>query len=38
MPTQYTTMLADPSVGTNDLVGAVMRYYRMGCNYEAKRK
>lgn len=38
MPTQYTTMLADPSVGTNDLVGAVMRYYRMGCNYEAKKK
>lgn len=38
MPTQYTTMLTDPSVGTNDLVGAVMRYYRMGCNYEAKKK
>lgn len=38
MPTQYTTMLADPSVGTNDLVRAVMRYYRMGCNYEAKKK
>lgn len=38
MPTQYTTMLADPSVGTNDLIKAVMRYYRMGCNYEAKKK
>lgn len=38
MPTQYTTMLADPSVGTNDLIGAVIRYYRMGCNYEAKKK
>lgn len=38
MPTQYTTMLADPSVGTNDLIRAVIRYYRMGCNYEAKKK
>lgn len=37
MPTMYTSMLTDPSVGTNDLVGAVISYYRMACNYKNKK-
>lgn len=37
MPTMYTSMLTDPSVGTNDLVDAVIRYYRMACNYKNKK-
>ena len=38
MPTMYTTMLADPASGTNDLIGAIAKYYRMACNYENKKK
>lgn len=38
MPTMYTSMLDDPSVGTNDLIGAVIKYYRMAANYENKKK
>lgn len=38
MPTMYTSMLSDPSVGTNDLIGAVIKYYRMAANYENKKK
>lgn len=38
MPTMYTTMLADPASGTNDLIGAIVKYYRMACNYENKKK
>lgn len=38
MPTMYTTMLADPASGTNDLIGAITKYYRMACNYENKKK
>lgn len=37
MPTMYTTMLTDPSAGTNDLIGAIIKYYRMACNYENKK-
>lgn len=38
MPTMYTTMLTDPASGTNDLIGAIAKYYRMACNYENKKK
>lgn len=38
MPTMYTTMLTDPASGTNDLIGAITKYYRMACNYENKKK
>lgn len=38
MPTMYTTMLTDPASGTNDLIGAIVKYYRMACNYENKKK
>lgn len=38
IPTMYTTMLNDPNLLTNDVVGAVMKYYKMACNYENKRK
>lgn len=38
MPTMYTSMLTDPSVGTNDLIGAVIKYYRMACNYQNKKE
>lgn len=38
MPTMYTTMLNDPASGTNDLIGAITKYYRMACNYENKKK
>ena len=38
IPTMYTTMLNDPNLLTNDVVGAIMKYYRMACNYENKRK
>lgn len=38
MPTIYTTMLTDPASGTNDLIGAITKYYRMACNYENKKK
>lgn len=36
VPTQYTSMLSDQSVMTTDLVGALMRYYRMAVNYKNK--
>ena len=29
MPTMYTTMLNDPASGTNDLIGAITKYYRI---------
>jgi len=38
MPTMYTSMLTDPSVGTNDLIGAVIKYYRMASNYQNKKE
>lgn len=38
MPTMYTTMLTDPASGTNDLICAIVKYYRMACNYENKKK
>ena len=38
MPTMYTTMLTDPASSTNDLIGAIVKYYRMACNYENKKK
>lgn len=38
IPTQYMSMLADPGSGTNDLVGAIMDYYRMALNYKHKEE
>lgn len=38
LPTMYTTMLNNPSVMSHDLVDSLMRYYRMACNYDNKKK
>ena len=38
LPTMYTSMLNDPSVMSHDLVDSLMRYYRMACNYDNKKK
>lgn len=38
LPTMYTTMLNDPSTLNHDLVGSLIRYYKMACNYDNKKK
>lgn len=37
LPTMYTTMLNDPAVISHDIIGSLMLYYRMACNYENKK-